>query len=122
MSAGDRARRYLIAHLVDCLVADGVPADDAEAAAQAEAAVLTDGEAVAAASRPTTWVDHLAEEVAVGQRVRITAPGSGYDGIQGTVVDDYRSPGEPGHQDALLVSYGPGREVVLPLHSVEGVS
>lgn len=66
----------------------------------------------------------------IGQRVRIAAPGSGYDGVIGTVTNDYREPSNPeewgAHLDAVLVEYEvrPGHltDVVVGPEQVEPVS
>lgn len=58
----------------------------------------------------------------IGRAVRIIAPGSGYHNIHGTVVEDYRNPGEPDHLDAVLVKYGPGRDVMVGADQVEEVN
>lgn len=57
----------------------------------------------------------------IGKRVRIVAPSSGYDGLIGTVTEDYRNPGEDDHMEAVLVEYGPGpsTDVVLSLDQVK---
>lgn len=61
----------------------------------------------------------------IGKTVRIVAPGSGYDGVIGTVTEDYRNPGEDDHMEAVLVEYGPASyrtNVVLSLDQVEEVA
>ena len=66
----------------------------------------------------------------IGKRVKIVAPGSGYDGIVGTVTNDYREPSDPeewgAHLDAVLVEYEkrPGHltDVVVKPEQVEGIS
>ena len=59
----------------------------------------------------------------IGKTVRIVAPGSGYDGLIGTVTEDYRNPGEVDHLNAILVKYGdrPQQDVVLSPEQVEEV-
>lgn len=53
----------------------------------------------------------------VGDQVTINAPGSGCDGVVGYITEDYRD--DDPAMDAVLVTYGPGMDVVVGTEVIE---
>jgi hypothetical protein len=56
----------------------------------------------------------------IGDQVRINAPGSEADGIVGYITEDYRADCEPEEaMDAVLVTYGPGMDIMVGTGVIE---